>query len=491
MLDALQQTDLNTATASHTCDLCVVGAGIAGLNALFVASEYLPKGSKVVLVDKNEEPGGMWTTTYDYVRLHQPHPMFTTGDVKWNWSKAPEHLASRDEVQSHLSYCLDQVKKRVDLTVLAGHEYQSASEYDGPEGPRARVVCTKGEDEVVVDAARAIDAIGYNVQPNAPLELQSEQVTTTGPELISSDGTMESDKDVVIVGGGKTAMDTALALLRHNPKRKVTLVSGKGTVFANRNMLLPIGISRWWKGVRVLNVFGDIGMHFDGDNEDETFAYGRSKYMIGPDTEGSHFLYGLLSEEECDAVKQGLHENLVEYLEDVTDSPTGPQMVFRSGKTHPISVGTCIINCTGHVLRHDAHRAELMSSKGTILAINSADAIHFLTSVSAYFLTHLWYLGILDKTPLYRLDLDTLFRRDRRVWVAATSAQAFMNTVVMIQHAPFKVSDKCGLDFDRWYPLHRRIAGLIDVKRNHAAYTARCTKSLDRVCERFGISGGT
>ncbi|MFK7746228.1 MAG: SidA/IucD/PvdA family monooxygenase [Roseobacter sp.] len=490
MLDTSSQSTKTPAMSSITCDLCVIGAGVAGLNALFVATEYLPKDAKVVLVDKNEKPGGMWTSAYDYVRLHQPHPMFTAGDLKWQWSKPPEYLASRDEVQSHMSYCLDEVRKRVDLTVLYGHEYRNMSEYEAEQGPRARITCSSVEGEVAIDTTRAIDAIGYNIRPNDPFSFSSAEVLPTTPEMLSTDGTLESDTDVFVVGGGKTAMDTILAVLRHNPDRKVTLISGKGTMFASRDLLLPTGTDRWFGGVRVLAVFGDLGMHFDGDNEDETFAYGKSKYMIGPDAEGEHFLYGLLSDQERKTITAGLSDTVREYLQDIIDTDAGPQMVFRSGETQLVPAGSTIINCTGYVLKGESHRTELMSPKGTMLAINAADSIHFLTSVSAYFLTHLWYLNLLKTAPLYRLDLETLFKTNRRVWVAASAAQAFMNTVVMIQHAPFKVSDKCGLDFDRWYPLHRRIGGLLDVKMKHATYTAHCIKVLDRVRARYNISGG-
>jgi hypothetical protein len=45
----------------------------------------------------------MWNTAYDYVRLHQPHPMFTVGDMKWAWNKPRDYLAKRDEVRDHLA----------------------------------------------------------------------------------------------------------------------------------------------------------------------------------------------------------------------------------------------------------------------------------------------------------------------------------------------------------------------------------------------------
>ena len=43
------------------CDICIVGAGIAGLNALFVASRYM-SGQKVIVVDRRPRVGGCGLT---------------------------------------------------------------------------------------------------------------------------------------------------------------------------------------------------------------------------------------------------------------------------------------------------------------------------------------------------------------------------------------------------------------------------------------------
>ena len=79
-------------------DYCVIGAGVAGLNALAVARCYLPASARVLLVDRRPREGGMWTDTYDYVRLHQPHRMFTAGDIPWSTHRAREYLADKSEV---------------------------------------------------------------------------------------------------------------------------------------------------------------------------------------------------------------------------------------------------------------------------------------------------------------------------------------------------------------------------------------------------------
>ncbi|HWF70599.1 MAG TPA: NAD(P)-binding protein, partial [Mycobacterium sp.] len=79
----------------ETCDVCIVGAGIAGLNALFAASRYLSRDQKVILIDRRGRVGGMWVDVYSYVRLHQPHPMFTAGNIEWTLGKDRGYLATK------------------------------------------------------------------------------------------------------------------------------------------------------------------------------------------------------------------------------------------------------------------------------------------------------------------------------------------------------------------------------------------------------------
>src|ERR1700739_2775170 len=97
----------------QTCDVCIVGAGVAGLNALFVAGRYLSRDQKVILVDRRERVGGMWVDTYPYVRLHQPHPMFTAGNIKWTLRRDPSYLATKGEVLDHFEHCLNVIKQGV------------------------------------------------------------------------------------------------------------------------------------------------------------------------------------------------------------------------------------------------------------------------------------------------------------------------------------------------------------------------------------------
>ena len=134
---AVAQDGLTKAPAPITCELCIIGAGIAGLNALFASSRYLGKHDKVILVDQKPEVGGMWTQTYDYVRLHQPYPMFTAGNIPWTPDKPRSHLATKQEVLHHFQHCLGILRQRGD-SVPPQHAADYASGPDqGDAGLRA------------------------------------------------------------------------------------------------------------------------------------------------------------------------------------------------------------------------------------------------------------------------------------------------------------------------------------------------------------------
>ena len=497
MLDQSQHPISSAAKTldGQSFDLVVIGAGIAGLNALNTATEYLPKGARVLLLDQKPAAGGMWNTAYDYVRLHQPHPMFTVGNMAWDWRKPRHYLAARDEVQAHLSGSLKPVSEQVRLQTEFGQTVTSTTEIRTDQGHMAQIVFHANGDETgtqTVRAKRAIYASGLNYSLATPLQLSSTSIISIVPQDLRETLQAHPDAQVVVVGGGKTGMDTVLATLAADQSRSVTLIQGRGTNFFNRTKYIPTGTKRWTSGMLLSRVFRDLALTFDGENGDDTLAYLRRIYSTDPTSENGVFLYGLQSEEEHAKIKSGVNAAMFDYLEDVTDTPDGPQMELRSGATVTTEKGTIFVNCTGSFFRESAMESPLpmLSENDCIMRINVRNGFHFLSSVAGFFGTHLWFREQLRGQGFYTLDHEDLFRKDRNAWVGASAAQAYLNQVIAVQTLPLMLLDRCGLDLDRWYPFPRRMYGLMRMKSTAASDIAHCHRTLDRVAQRYDVQTG-
>lgn len=478
-------------SAETLYDLCVIGAGIAGLNALYVAMQYLPKGARVALIDRNARCGGMWNTTYDYVRLHQPHPMFTTGDVSWQIDQPPDYLATGAEVLDHLAHCFSLIEEGLAPECHWRCEVEATEELAGDQGAMAEVRFHRiGRDDepMRLRARQVIDAVGMDVPNVQPLALSSRAVRSTTPERLSEDGILSADTPLYVVGGGKTGMDTVLAALAARPDRKVVLLAGDGTMFAQRTQFFPTGLDRLWKGKLLISAQQDMALRFDGSASTAPHAYFRQTYTRSPGGEARKFLFGFMSDDEVDRVNAGCEDIILDYLRNVVDGDGAPEMVLRSGERRKVEEGAAFVNCTGHLFRHPREPSPLLSDHGTILSITPKAAIHFLTSVSAYFLTHLLYQGRLRKAPLAVLDLDALKKAGGEDWYVPSLAHAYLNTLVLLDQLPFKVMDRCGLDFDRWHPLYRRALALVGVKLRQKAHISHCRDVLETRAQALGVN---
>jgi hypothetical protein len=477
----------------QSCDLCIIGAGVAGLNALFVASQYLKKTDRVVIIDRNSGPGGMWNDVYDYCQLHAPHPGFTVGDIEWTLGQPTHYLATGAEVKAHLAHCLDVMRAKVNLEELFGHTVTACDEVSTNRGTVVRIQyhpIQESDRPRVLEAKKVIKAFGFDVPLPEPLPLTSRNVVSTTPLRLGRNGGLNGASPVYIVGGGKTGMDTAHALIKESPGRPITLINGKGTIFVSRDKFFPKGLRRWWDGQLLVDGFRDMAMRYNGANEDATFDYFRNEYTIHLEGSAEQFLFGILSEEERVAITNGLSRIVNDYLEDVVDGVHGPEMVLRSGLRVQVEPGSVFINCTGHLVRHSHQYEPYLSQRGAILAITPRSLIHYLTSVSSYFLTHMFFLDKLASTPLYEFDSEGAFAKNKRMCHTAVMSVSFMNLNLLLKTLPFKVFDQCGLDIDRLYPLFRRARALIDLKLNGSRYIAHCREALDRVRQIHGIRCG-
>lgn len=478
------------------CDLCIVGAGIAGLNALHSASCYLKPTDRVVLVEARAAVGGMWCDTYDYVRLHQPHQLFTAGNIPWAKKMPPAYLADRSEVQQQLSHCLVELSKRVQLVPLFGHRYGSHVEHCAPDAQGCvEIHCQRLQDgaPITIRARRLIKALSLDVSPSRPLALSSAQVQSVSVHEPAFNGVAlaQSTAPIVIVGGGKTGMDTALHLIRRHPGRDIRMVIGKGVIFGNRDLLFAQGMQRWFGGNVSFETFLDVALRFDGSNTDEAMDYLLEKYGLGLNERPRQFQVGLLSTEELSTIRQGLSGYIEDYLTDVVGGPGGPEMRFRSGPSRPVPPGTWFVNTTGYLNKDESRPVEpYVSDSGRVLSISMTSLVFFLGSFSGYFLTHLFYRDLLHRVPLYQVPANLLGSRAKDHLGILAMTQTVLNVLMILRALPLSVMNDCLLDFNRWYPLPRRLPIQLRFLMYNRKYQDHCRAALDRLSERIGVPIG-
>lgn len=478
-------------TTVDSCDVCIVGAGLAGMNALFVAGQYLNPGQKVILLERRPRVGGMWVDTYPYVRLHQPHPMFTAGNIAWTLGREPSYLATRDEVLDHFEHCLQQIRQRIQVDVRFGWMFVSDSEHDGDD---VQVSCTDAAGtEHLIRADRLIKAYGLRVTPNDPLQVSSDSVRSVSPNScdVRHGEIADSDAPVWIIGSGKTAMDTAYTLITEHPGREVNMVAGSGTFFSSRDSFFPTGWKRYWSGVPVSALGPKLMRRFDGTNEHQALSWLHRAYGTGPLPQARHFMVGVLSEAENRVIADGLGEVVMDHLVDVVDRNGGTELVLRGGPARAIRPDSWLVNSTGYLVGNfDVPYEPYTSPSGRVLSLQPRSMTLHLTSYTAYFVTHLMFLDKLTTVPLYAVDLQELGDRSKAALPCVLFALVQYNLSLIFDAVPAKVFADCGLDFDRWYPQHRRMIRTAQFLRSHRGQREQLRRTLDTVQRRFEIRCG-
>lgn len=476
---------MTVAADSTHYELCIVGAGIAGLNAAFVAARYLPEGARVLILDRHEQPGGMWNDAYSYVRLHQPYSFFTAGNIPWSLTADRSYLARGDEVQAHFRHCFQVISRNLDIDARWGSEY--LSHVEGPEDVMIRAHDREGREHTF-RAARLIHAAGFDVSVNPPLSLSSKCVRSTAPHLLAQDGLLSSDDDgpVWVIGSGKTAMDTVQALAAGSGRR-ISLVAGSGTYFFDRDKLYPTGMQRWWGRTSTSAMYAQALRRFDGTNSEEVSQWARSRYTTSPVRDPIHNVGAILSRTETDVVRNGVSRVLRDHLIDVEDTLAGPIMVLRSGARVSIPDGSWIVNCTSFLGPREVAHEPYTSLGGRMMAVNLTSTTTGVSGTAGYFLTHLMFLNKLTTVPLYALNWHELRRRAPQAVPWVRGSLLAYNLDLILDVVPKSALLDYGLDTERWFPWPRRLRRLIMSQGGRERTRQHCRRSLDNFSRSTGV----
>src|SRR3954471_5481898 len=217
-------------------DYLVVGAGAMGL--AFTDTIVSETDAKVVVVDRNHQPGGHWTAAYPFVRLHQPSAYYgvNSRDLGSNTIDQSGLNAGYYELAGGAEVCayFDAVMQQ-QLLPTGRVTYLPMSEYLG-EGH----VRTLGGDEIEVSARRVVTSHVEIVVPSMrpPSYAVAPGVDCVPPNELPR--IREARERYVIVGAGKTAMDACLWLLRHGiAPQRLTWIKPRDSWLLDRGAVQP------------------------------------------------------------------------------------------------------------------------------------------------------------------------------------------------------------------------------------------------------------
>jgi hypothetical protein len=205
--------------ATIEADYLVIGAGATAM--AFVDTVVSETDATVVMVDRNHSPGGHWNSAYPFVRLHQPSAYYGVnsrplgGDTidAAGLNKGYYELAGGAEVCAYFDAVMNQ-----QLLPTGRVSYFPMSEHLGDGRIR-----TLGGDDVEVAARRIVDSTFVGI--TVPSMRRPPYEVAQGVDCIPpNDLPRRAAHDrYVIVGAGKTAMDTCVWLLRHGvaPERLI------------------------------------------------------------------------------------------------------------------------------------------------------------------------------------------------------------------------------------------------------------------------------
>lgn len=223
-------------------DYLVVGAGAMGM--AFTDTVVSESDATVVVVDRNDQPGGHWLTAYPFVRLHQPSAYYgvnsrplgnDTIDVN-GLNEGFFELAGPGEICAYFDAVM-----RQQLLPSGRVTYLPMSEYLGvTDGGVGRIRTLAGDDVRVTVRRRIVDATYLDVV--VPSMRPPAYAVALGVDCIPPNGLpKQAARDrYVIVGAGKTAFDSCLWLLRHgiSPER-ITWIRPRDSWLMDRATIQP------------------------------------------------------------------------------------------------------------------------------------------------------------------------------------------------------------------------------------------------------------
>jgi NAD(P)-binding Rossmann-like domain len=324
-------------------DYLVVGAGAMGL--AFIDTLISESNATVVVVDRNDRPGGHWTTAYPFVRLHQPSAYYGVNSRNLGTDTIDQdglnagyyELASGAEVCAYFDAVM-----RQHLLPTGRVTYLPMSEYLGDGRIR-----TLAGDEIGVTAGRVVTSHVEIVVPS----MRSPSYAVDGVDCVPPNDLpriREARNRYVVVGAGKTAMDACTWLLRHGiPAQRLTWIKPRDSWILDRAAVQPG--SQFAK--RVLRDFSSqLAAVHEAESLPDLFDRLETKgclMRIDQSVEPTMYRCAILSQAELDALR-GIDDVVrLGHIKSIE-----PGRITLEGGTRDIEDSALYIDCTADGFAH-------------------------------------------------------------------------------------------------------------------------------------------
>jgi len=325
-------------------DYLVVGAGAMGL--AFTDTLVCETDATVVVVDRNDQPGGHWTTAYPFVRLHQPSAYYgvNSRDLGSNTVDDSGLNAGYYELASGAEVCayFDAVMRQ-DLLPTGRVTYLPMSEYLGDGRVR-----TLGGEEIGVSARRVVTS---HVEIIVPSMRRPSYQVAQGVDCVPPNDLpriRETRDRYVIVGAGKTAMDACLWLLRHGvATERLTWIKPRDSWMLDRAAIQPG--SQFAKFV-IRDFSNQLAAVHEAESLPDLFDRLEAKgclLRIDASVEPTMFRCAILSQAELDVLRDIDDVVRMGHLEAIE-----PGRITLEGGTRDISGSALYIDCSADGLAH-------------------------------------------------------------------------------------------------------------------------------------------
>lgn len=233
---------------THETDYLVVGAGAVGLAFVDTLLDEDPD-CHITIIDKHARPGGHWNDAYSFVSLHQPSATYGVNSMEMCPDRVDQHghnagmypLAKHAEILAYYS------KLMTERMIPSGRvAYFPLTEYrGGSDGQHSARAILSGEEHSFIVRRKLVDATWFKTSVPSTHKPAFDIADGTRfaipgdlPQLWKDAGNLP--RHYCIIGGGKTAMDTAVWLLEAGvaPDR-IDWVRPRDSWMFNRKLVQP------------------------------------------------------------------------------------------------------------------------------------------------------------------------------------------------------------------------------------------------------------